>query len=138
MREKSSGYWFGYTLGMSVGTLLYGIIPTLLIDRGRGQEITECPEGYNPIVKVSSADALGALATLAEKDKIQDSFAHGSRKADIASLPGELACKFTGADLSVNTYLLPAGLDALQRSSDFVPMSGKLPNGLEWVSAPGK
>lgn len=136
--EKGLRSFVGDFIFAASAVLGYSILGAMGVYEGRGAEIIDCPANYKPIVEVNDANALTQLTDLAIRHNVYDSYAHGSERADKANLIGEVACRLTDKQLVSHTVLLPAGETALKFADDFDPMTGQLPNGLAWVSAPGK
>lgn len=130
MKSNEKGSSAGITMfAYMMGAFVVGVIPHYMgNERGRETEITACADGYDGLVEVTDLAVLGELGKTAQKAQIHDPEATFSTH-DTASLPGELACNQITGGATLQTVLLPAGLDAAQRN-----MSGSLPNGLRWTS----
>jgi hypothetical protein len=120
-----------FALGLIVGLVAMNLAPYITSDRGRGERVQACAEGYKGIIKVEDESSLAQLAQIAIANDIQDTFSFSNLfSSDFADSDGELACVQPNGE----EVLLPAGDQAAQMSRGFEPMTGTLPNGLSWVA----
>ena len=95
------------------------IANALLTKEGRGPKITACPKGYPEVegLRVTDEKIIARLGQVARENYIADTFASVPFKSygltDKAEDAGELACTRTDGETRL-TFLLPAGLEALQ------------------------